>query len=72
MFTSLFHKLRKSQPNSLVELRQRMEGGGLVSRPTVVKLQHKVQLLHEDVTKHWIVTELALLQKRLDQSTYYY
>ncbi|XP_057977660.1 uncharacterized protein At5g08430-like isoform X2 [Malania oleifera] len=41
---------------------------GLLRRPTVVELQQKAQSLHEDITKHWIVRELALLQNLIDRA----
>ncbi|XP_050232627.1 uncharacterized protein At5g08430 isoform X2 [Mercurialis annua] len=41
---------------------------GLIKKPTLVELEEKVQVLHEDITNHWIVTELALLQKLIDQA----
>lgn len=33
-----------------------------------VELQEKAQILHEDITKHWLVRELALLQKLIDRA----
>ncbi|KAL5751492.1 hypothetical protein ACOSP7_021700 [Xanthoceras sorbifolium] len=41
---------------------------GLVKKPTVVELEEKAQILHEDITKHWLVGELALLQKLIDRA----
>lgn len=49
------------------DLRQRVKDG-LLKRPTVVELQEKAQILHEDITKHWLVRELALLQKLIDRA----
>lgn len=49
------------------DLRQRVKGG-LLRRPTVVELEEKAQILHEDITKHWLLRELALLQKLIDRA----
>ncbi|XP_035542283.1 uncharacterized protein At5g08430 isoform X4 [Juglans regia] len=35
------------------DLNQRVKDG-LLKRPTVVELQHKAQILHEDITKHYL------------------
>ncbi|XP_057971999.1 uncharacterized protein At5g08430 [Malania oleifera] len=47
---------------------QRRVKEGLLKRPTVVELEEKAQILHEDITKHWIVRELALLQNLIDRA----
>ncbi|KDP42483.1 hypothetical protein JCGZ_00280 [Jatropha curcas] len=49
------------------DLRQRVEHGRL-GRPTVVDFKEKATSLHEVITKHWIVKELARLQKCIDQA----
>ncbi|KAL8512405.1 hypothetical protein ACS0TY_018768 [Phlomoides rotata] len=49
------------------ELRQKMVAGQL-KRPTVGYLQQKAKILHEDITKHWINRELALLQRLIDRA----
>ncbi|KZV48193.1 hypothetical protein F511_20326 [Dorcoceras hygrometricum] len=49
------------------DLRQKMLAG-LLMKPTVGELQQKARDLHEDLTKHWINEELALLQKLIDQA----
>ncbi|XP_015580666.2 uncharacterized protein At5g08430 isoform X1 [Ricinus communis] len=49
------------------DLRQRVKDGRL-ERPTVVKFKEKARNLHEVITKHWIVKELALLQNLVDQA----
>ncbi|XP_025014816.2 uncharacterized protein At5g08430 isoform X1 [Ricinus communis] len=51
------------------DLRQRIRDG-LLKRPTLVELEEKVQVLHEDITKHfqWLVAKLALLQKLIDRA----
>ncbi|PRQ20198.1 putative chromatin regulator PHD family [Rosa chinensis] len=47
------------------DLRQHM-AEGLLKKPTVVALQEKARVLHEDITKHWIQKELVRLQNRVD------
>ncbi|KAK2655722.1 hypothetical protein Ddye_008774 [Dipteronia dyeriana] len=49
------------------DLRQRVKDG-LLNKPTIVELEEKAQILHEDITKHWLVGELALLQKLIDRA----
>uniref|UniRef100_A0A5B7CAA4 Uncharacterized protein n=1 Tax=Davidia involucrata TaxID=16924 RepID=A0A5B7CAA4_DAVIN len=49
------------------DLRQKVKGG-LLKRPTVVELEQKARSLHEFITKHWIVKELALLQNLIDRA----
>ncbi|XP_057996427.1 uncharacterized protein At5g08430 isoform X2 [Hevea brasiliensis] len=49
------------------DLRQRIKDG-LLKRPTLVELEEKVRVLHQDVTNHWLVGELALLQKLIDRA----
>ncbi|KAL2461278.1 Uncharacterized protein Adt_44698 [Abeliophyllum distichum] len=49
------------------DLRDRVKSG-LLKRPTVVELELKAQLLHVDITKHWIPKELSLLQKLIDHT----
>ncbi|KAL2478508.1 Uncharacterized protein Fot_47522 [Forsythia ovata] len=49
------------------DLRDRVKSG-LLKRPTVVELELKAQLLHVDITKHWIPKELSLLQKLIDHA----
>ncbi|CAL5360982.1 unnamed protein product [Camellia sinensis] len=49
------------------DLRQRVKSGSL-KRPTVVEFQQKAQMLHEDITKHWLVRELTLLQNLIDRA----
>lgn len=41
---------------------------GLLKRPTVVEVEQKAQLLHEDITKHWIPRELKHLQNLIDRA----
>uniref|UniRef100_A0A7N0VFD8 Uncharacterized protein n=1 Tax=Kalanchoe fedtschenkoi TaxID=63787 RepID=A0A7N0VFD8_KALFE len=41
---------------------------GLLGRLTVVELEQKAQTLHQDITKHWIETELVLLQRLIDRA----
>ncbi|CAK9134197.1 unnamed protein product [Ilex paraguariensis] len=58
------------EPSSLDEcedLRRKVKGG-LVKKPTVVELEQKARSLHEDITKHWIARELALLEKLIDRA----
>ncbi|GMH10385.1 hypothetical protein Nepgr_012226 [Nepenthes gracilis] len=47
------------------DLHQKIQNGLLV-RPTVVELEKKARYLHEDITKHWITSELAFLKNRID------
>ncbi|XP_021813485.1 uncharacterized protein At5g08430-like isoform X2 [Prunus avium] len=54
-------------PEECEDLCQRIKDG-LLKSLTVVELQQKVQMLHEDITKHWLVRELALLQKLIDRA----
>ncbi|KAK9292434.1 hypothetical protein L1049_020405 [Liquidambar formosana] len=49
------------------DLRQRVKDG-LLERPTVVGLEQKARILHEDITKHWLVRELSLLQNLIDRA----
>ncbi|PHT59115.1 hypothetical protein CQW23_01478 [Capsicum baccatum] len=49
------------------DLRGRIKAGSL-KRPTVLELESKAQVLHKDITKHWIEREVALLQKRIDHA----
>lgn len=51
----------------LEDLRYRVKSGSL-KRPTVVELELKAQLLHVDITKHWIPKELSLLQNLIDRA----
>lgn len=47
---------------------QRRIKDGLLKRPTVVELQQKVQILHEDITKHWLAREIPMLQNLIDRA----
>ncbi|GMH10377.1 hypothetical protein Nepgr_012218 [Nepenthes gracilis] len=49
------------------DLYQRMKEG-LLKQPTVGQLEQKAQVLHEDITKHWIVRELEVLKNLIDQA----
>ncbi|XP_057434255.1 zinc finger CCCH domain-containing protein 19-like isoform X2 [Lotus japonicus] len=49
------------------DLYQRMRSG-LLKQPTILELEQKARCLHEDIIKHWIPRELALLQNRIDQA----
>lgn len=49
------------------ELCQKVKDG-LLKRPTVVEVEQKAQLLHEDITKHWIPRELKHLQNLIDRA----
>ncbi|KAL7180692.1 hypothetical protein ACSBR1_043808 [Camellia fascicularis] len=49
------------------DLCQRVKSGSL-KRPTVMEFQQKAQMLHEDITKHWLVRELTLLQNLIDRA----
>ncbi|KAL7613705.1 hypothetical protein Lser_V15G05981 [Lactuca serriola] len=41
---------------------------GLLKRPTVVEVEKKAQLLHEDIIKHWLPRELSYLQNLIDRA----
>ncbi|XP_058776559.1 uncharacterized protein LOC131650870 [Vicia villosa] len=41
---------------------------GLVKRPTIVDLEEKARMLHEDITKHWLANELVILQNLIDRA----
>ncbi|XP_057550004.1 zinc finger CCCH domain-containing protein 19-like isoform X4 [Amaranthus tricolor] len=47
------------------ELRQKFDNN-VLSKPTVATLEKKAKDLHEDLTKHWITTELSILRNRID------
>lgn len=49
------------------DLCQRVKDG-LLKRPTVVEVEQKAQMLHEDITKHWLPRELAYLQNLIDRA----
>ncbi|XP_062093117.1 uncharacterized protein At5g08430-like [Humulus lupulus] len=49
------------------DLHQRIKDG-MLKRPTVEELQQKAQILHEDMTKHWLARELALLRNLIDRA----
>lgn len=49
------------------DLRKKVKDG-LIGRPTIVEFEQKARTLHEDITKHWIVKELATLQNRIDRA----
>ncbi|KAL7205708.1 hypothetical protein ACSBR2_018604 [Camellia fascicularis] len=49
------------------DLREKVKGR-LLKKPTIVDLEQKARSLHEDITKHWIVRELNLLQNLIDQA----
>lgn len=49
------------------QLRQRVKDGFL-KRPTFVEFEQKAHVLHEDLTKHWLVRELAVLQNLIDRA----
>ncbi|GAB4855754.1 hypothetical protein Ancab_024398 [Ancistrocladus abbreviatus] len=51
----------------LKDLHQRMKDG-LLKQPTVGELEEKSRALHEDITKHSIERELALLKNQIDQA----
>ncbi|XP_065879627.1 uncharacterized protein At5g08430-like isoform X2 [Euphorbia lathyris] len=51
------------------DLHQRMRND-LLKKLTVVELEKKVQVLHKDITNHWLAKELALLEKQIDLANY--
>ncbi|XP_073226215.1 uncharacterized protein At5g08430-like [Cicer arietinum] len=38
----------------------------LLKQPTILELEQKAKTLHEDIIKHWISRELALLRNHID------
>ncbi|PIA49063.1 hypothetical protein AQUCO_01300123v1 [Aquilegia coerulea] len=51
----------------IVDLRQRVKDG-MFDRLTIVELEQKARILHEDITVHGIKRELVLLQKLIDRA----
>ncbi|KAL3832926.1 hypothetical protein ACJIZ3_007662 [Penstemon smallii] len=49
------------------DLQDRIKAGSL-RRLTVAELELKAQLLHVDITKHWIPRELSMLKSRIDHA----
>ncbi|KAK6238328.1 hypothetical protein QUC31_003797 [Theobroma cacao] len=49
------------------DLHQRVKNG-LLKRLTIVELEAKARILHEDITKHWLSAEITLLQKLIDRA----
>ncbi|KAL8061295.1 hypothetical protein ABFS82_02G077900 [Erythranthe guttata] len=49
------------------DLREKVVAGE-IERPKVADLQQKAKILHEDLTKHWITKELALLRNLIDRA----
>lgn len=47
---------------------QRRVKDGLLKRPMIVDLEEQARLLHQDMTKHWLARELALLQNLIDRA----
>uniref|UniRef100_A0A0V0H9N8 Putative ovule protein n=1 Tax=Solanum chacoense TaxID=4108 RepID=A0A0V0H9N8_SOLCH len=41
---------------------------GLLKKLTIMELEQKAEILHEDITKHNIAQELQLLQNRIDRA----
>ncbi|XP_052118673.1 uncharacterized protein At5g08430-like [Arachis duranensis] len=40
----------------------------MLQKLTVVELQERANILHEDITKHWIATRLTYLQNQIDRA----
>lgn len=49
------------------DLHQRVKDG-LLKRPTVVEFEERARILHEDIMKHWLPRELALLESRIERA----
>ncbi|PHT41543.1 hypothetical protein CQW23_20397 [Capsicum baccatum] len=49
------------------ELKEKVKAG-LVKKLTIVELEQKAKILHEDITKHRIAQELVLLQKLINNA----
>ncbi|KAK7305624.1 hypothetical protein VNO77_43530 [Canavalia gladiata] len=49
------------------DLYERMRNG-LLKQPTILEIEQKAKSLHEDIIKHWIPRQLALLQNRIEQA----
>ncbi|WJX29881.1 hypothetical protein P8452_18479 [Trifolium repens] len=47
---------------------QRRVKDGLLKRPMIVDLEEKARVLHEDMTKHWLAKEIALLENLIDRA----
>ncbi|CAI8597139.1 unnamed protein product [Vicia faba] len=47
------------------DLYQRMSNG-VLKKPTTLELEQKARTLHEDIMKHWISREIAVLRNRID------
>ncbi|KAL0718407.1 hypothetical protein Bca4012_067729 [Brassica carinata] len=47
------------------DLKQKVMNG-LLRQPTLVEMEQKAKVLHEDITKHWITRQLSILQKRIN------
>ncbi|KAK2367311.1 SWIB/MDM2, Plus-3 and GYF domain-containing protein [Trifolium repens] len=41
---------------------------GLLKRPMIVDLEEKARVLHEDMTKHWLAKEIALLENLIERA----
>ncbi|KAL8500771.1 hypothetical protein ACS0TY_020381 [Phlomoides rotata] len=50
------------------DVRDRIKAGSL-NRLIVNELQSKAQVLHADITKHWIAKELLLLKRRIEHAS---
>ncbi|KAJ4950288.1 hypothetical protein NE237_027120 [Protea cynaroides] len=49
------------------DLRQRVKDG-LIRKPTIVELEQKARILHEDITNHWIDREITMLQNLIERA----
>ncbi|KAM3290986.1 hypothetical protein P3S67_019275 [Capsicum chacoense] len=57
-------EIKKEECN---ELKEKVKAG-LLKKLTIVELEQKAKILHEDITKHRIAQELELLQKLTDNA----
>ncbi|KAK7291246.1 hypothetical protein RIF29_06233 [Crotalaria pallida] len=49
------------------DLQQRVKDG-LLKKPMIVDIEQTARVLHEDMTKHWLARELAILQNQIDRA----
>ncbi|KAL1194907.1 hypothetical protein V5N11_020031 [Cardamine amara subsp. amara] len=50
------------------DLHQRIKNGSL-KKPTIVEMEEKARILHEDQTKHWLRREILLLRRLIDRAS---
>uniref|UniRef100_M1AQG8 Zinc finger PHD-type domain-containing protein n=1 Tax=Solanum tuberosum TaxID=4113 RepID=M1AQG8_SOLTU len=58
---------KKRRKEECDDLKEKVKEG-LLEKQTIVELEQKAKILHEDITKHRIARELELLQKLIDRA----